>query len=138
MIFAPRSCPSSPGLAITTRILWVIGAAVYGGAYHRRWLLPRLAEPRQRPFRVPRRRAGPPPRGLRAGRARQAARVGGAVAGDRLDPDLTLASRSLGRSRPLDLGPHVRARARLRGARGVDPSRRRPAAGLVRRAVRDA
>src|SRR4051812_28094397 len=56
MIFAPRSWPSSPGLAITTRILWVIGAAVYGGADHRRWLQPRVAESRQRPFRVPRRR----------------------------------------------------------------------------------
>src|SRR3954454_3075784 len=102
MIFAPRSCPSSPGLAITTRILWAIGAAVYGGASHRRWLFPRVAQSWQRPFRVPRGRAGSAAGGLRARRARQAARVGQALAGDRLDPDLALASRPLGRSRSLD------------------------------------
>ena len=52
MIFAPRSCPSRPGLAITTRILWAIGAAVYGGAPDRRGLHPGVAEPRRRPVRA--------------------------------------------------------------------------------------
>ena len=53
MIFAPRSWPSRPGLAITTRILCAIGAAVYGGASHASLVAPpRLAEPRRRrPFR---------------------------------------------------------------------------------------
>src|SRR3712207_2194395 len=31
MILAPRSCPSRPGLAITTRILRATAAQVYGG-----------------------------------------------------------------------------------------------------------
>src|SRR4051794_9197359 len=119
MIFAPRSWPSSPGLAITTRILWAIGAAVYGGARHRRWLLPRLAEPRQCPLRVPRRGRGAPAGGLRPGGPGQAARVGGRLAGDRLDPDLALAPRPLGRSGSLGLGPDVRARARVGAARDV-------------------
>src|SRR6478672_6050985 len=44
MILAPRSCPSSPGLAMTTRIFrstW----AVYGGENHGHRLVPRLAQP---------------------------------------------------------------------------------------------
>src|SRR3954447_18680398 len=101
MIFAPRSCPSSPGLAITTRILWAIGAAVYGGADHRRWLQPRVAESRQRPFRAPRRTAGATAAGLWARSAGQAEGARGRVAAARLDRHLALASRPLGRPRPL-------------------------------------
>jgi hypothetical protein len=31
MIFAPRSCPSRPGLATTTRIFWVVLEADIAG-----------------------------------------------------------------------------------------------------------
>src|ERR671919_134768 len=36
MIFAPRSCPSRPGLATTTRIFWLDGAGSVMGARGRR------------------------------------------------------------------------------------------------------
>ena len=51
MIFAPRSWPSRPGFAITTRIFRAT-SAVYGGAPDRHRLLAGLAEPGQRPLRA--------------------------------------------------------------------------------------
>src|SRR5437763_3293233 len=110
MILAPRSCPSSPGLAITTRILRLTGSAVYGDAIHRRWLLPGLAEPRQRTFGVPGRRRRAAPARLRAGGAGQASRTQRRVAERRLDRRHALAPRPLGRSGALGLGDDVRAR----------------------------
>ena len=70
MIFAPRSCPSRPGFAITTRI--VPGtSADYRGASDRHRLVAGVAEPGERAFRLhaPGRRE-PRPTRLRAGRPR--------------------------------------------------------------------
>src|SRR3990172_11403165 len=64
MIFAPRSWPSRPGFAITTRIFRPT-PSVYERATHGHRLLPRLAEPRERPVRLPRRGAGDAPPRLR-------------------------------------------------------------------------
>ena len=106
MIFAPRSCPSRPGLAITTRIFrstW----AVYGGENLRHRLLARLAQSGRRPLGLPPRalrRAAP--RRLRPGRAAASPPAGG-VAERRCDRDHPLPSRPLGRSRPVGVGRHV-------------------------------
>src|SRR6188508_600693 len=96
MIFAPRSCPSRPGFAMTTRI--VPGtSAEYRGAPDRHRLLAGVAEPRQRTFGVHARgRREPRAAGLRAGRARPAAR-GEHLARGRRDRDHALAPRPLGR-----------------------------------------
>src|SRR5688500_2620496 len=40
MIFAPRSCPSRPGLATTTRIFFVLEGAAMGGWAPILWLAP--------------------------------------------------------------------------------------------------
>src|SRR5688500_9408601 len=103
MILAPRSCPSRPGLAITTRIFpgtW----AEYRGAPHSHRLLARVAEPGQRALRLHARgeRDAAPAR-LWAWRARPAPRVG-ALAADRRHRDHSLASRPLGRPGAVGLG----------------------------------
>src|ERR671918_1982095 len=103
MIFAPRSWPSRPGLAITTRIL-AGTSAEYRGASERHRLLPGLAEPGQRALRVHGLRERDPfAARLRAGRARPSAR-GRAVAAYRGHRDHALAPRPLGRSRAVGLG----------------------------------
>ena len=105
MIFAPRSCPSRPGLAMTTRI--VPGtSAEYRGAPDRHRLVAGMAEPGERPLRVHARgRREPRAARLRAGSARSTARAEH-VAGGRRDRDHALAPRPLGRPRALGLG-HV-------------------------------
>src|SRR5215207_5984644 len=96
MIFAPRSWPSRPGLAITTRIFLATVGRLYGGAFDRRWLFSGLAEPRRRAVRVPRReRRSAPVARLRPRRACAPARTQG-LATDRLDRDHALPSRPLG------------------------------------------
>src|SRR5215475_12993346 len=90
MIFAPRSCPSSPGFAITTRIFRGTSAE-YRGAPDRHRLLACLAEPRERALRLHARveREATPPR-LRTGGPRPPARVRD-VAARRRDRDHALA-----------------------------------------------
>src|SRR6188474_1111469 len=114
MIFAPRSWPSSPGFAITTRTFrgtW----AEYRGAPDRHRLVAGLAEPRQRALGLHARggRQPRPPR-LRTGSARPAARVG-EVADGRRDRDHALPPRPLGRPRALGLG-HLLPRIERAGA----------------------
>src|SRR5918995_2834882 len=123
MIFAPRSCPSRPGLAITTRILLATAAQVYGGEAEDRGLLARLAEPWWCAVGLSRRGRGcaSAPR-LWARRARAAARVGG-LAARRRDRDHALASRPLGRCRAVGLGRAVRAGERARGAGALGAAR---------------
>src|SRR5687768_9019456 len=148
MIFAPRSCPSRPGLAITTRILLATAAQVYGGEAQNRWVLAGLAEPGRRAVGLSRRGRGTAaPARLRPRRARAIARVGG-LAARRRDRDHALASRPLGRPRAVGLGRSVRAGARARCARGLGAARRARllvrarwaarAAADVRAGVRDA
>ena len=134
MTFAPRSCPSRPGFAITTRIFFAIRAAVYGREADRRGLEPRVAEPRRRAIRLPRRGAGPAPARLRPGRARTAREHERRLAARRLDRHHALAPRPLGRPRAVGLGEHGRARqgegaapssgSRLRVARASATSER--------------
>src|SRR6516165_6677324 len=83
MIFAPRSWPSSPGFAITTRIFRGTSAE-YRGAPDRHRLLARVAEPGKRALRLhaPRRREAAPAR-LRAGGARPPTRDRDVAAGGR-------------------------------------------------------
>ena len=105
MIFAPRSCPSRPGFAITTRIVpgtW----AEYRGAPDRHRLLAGMAESRKRTFRLhaPGRRE-PRVARLRPGRPRAPTRDGRSGRRGR-DRDHALAPRPLGRSRAVGLG-HV-------------------------------
>src|SRR5262245_19164070 len=103
MIFAPRSCPSRPGFAMTTRI-GPGTSAEYRGAPDRHRLLAGVAEPRQRTFRVHARGEREPcPARLRAGGPRPTARAE-PVARGRRDRDHALASRPLGRPRPLGMG----------------------------------
>src|SRR6187200_1192643 len=126
MIFAPRSWPSRPGFAMTTRI-GPGTSAEYRGAPDRHRLLPGMAEPGERALRVhargrwePRaarlrpRRTGPPARGEH-------------LAGGRRDRDHALAPRPLGRSRAVGLG-HVLPRLERAGeeARALGAARRRP------------
>ena len=109
MIFAPRSCPSSPGFAMTTRILRDGGHGrleVYERETSRHRLIARLAEPRQRPVRLPRRGRRAPPARLRARRARAAARRGQARRGR--DRDHALPPRPLGRRRAVDVARLLR------------------------------
>src|ERR687897_3594966 len=114
MIFAPRSCPSRPGLAITTRILLATAAQVYGGEAQNRGVLAGLAEPGRCAVGVSRRRRGKAAAArLWTRRARAFARVGG-LAARRRDRDHALAPRPLGRCRALGLGRTVRARERAR------------------------
>src|SRR6185436_11719901 len=105
MIFAPRSWPSRPGFAMTTRIAPGTSAE-YRGAPHRHRLLSGMAEPGERAFRV---HAGgrrePCSARLRPGRPRAPAR-GEPLARGRRDRDHALAPGSLGRPRALGLG-HV-------------------------------
>src|SRR5918995_1254105 len=107
MIFAPRSWPSKPGLAITTRIFPGTAAQVYERETHGRGLLPGMAEPRRRAIGLPRRRGWAPPARLRPGSARAARGAAG-------------------------IARHVREglpRLRIRGARAVRDRRvRRPPA----------
>src|SRR5438105_10677774 len=122
---APRSCPSRPTLAMTTRVLRAIGAAVYGRASDRRGLLSRLAEPRRRPVRLPRRGRWPPPAArLRARRARPAAGARRPLAERRRGLDHALAPRPLGRSRPVGVGKYERARPGRRETRALAPAGR--------------
>src|SRR5687768_4293096 len=113
MIFAPRSCPSRPGLAITTRILLATAAQVYGGEAQNRGVLAGLAEPGRCAVGLSRRECGAAAAArLRTGRARPFARVGG-LAARRRDRDHSLAPRPLGRSRAVGLGRDVRTGARV-------------------------
>src|SRR5215204_5597542 len=124
MILAPRSCPSRPGLAITTRILLATAAEVYGDEAQDRGVLAGLAEPGWCAVGVSRRGCRPPAVArLRPRRARAIARVGG-LAARRLDRDHALASRPLGRPRAVGLGRPVRACARARRARALGAARR--------------
>src|SRR6266508_6935662 len=52
MILAPRSCPSSPGFAITTLIFFATMGQYMNREADGRWMLPRLAEPGQRTVRL--------------------------------------------------------------------------------------
>src|SRR5918997_5735717 len=67
MIFAPRSCPSSPGLATTTRIFWLEGADSVMGArgagiiFPSRPAGPAGARPRVSADALPREREHPRP-----------------------------------------------------------------------------
>src|SRR5579864_5726546 len=122
--FAPRSWPSRPTFAMTTRVLRAIGAAVYGRAADRRWLVPRLAERRWGPIRLPRRgRRAPAPARLRAGRPRAAARTGRPLARRRRDRDHPLAPRPLGRPRALGVGEPERPRQRTGASRSLAAAR---------------
>src|SRR5262249_61322550 len=123
MILAPRSWPSRPGFAITTRIFWATIPQVYEREVDRSRLLAGVAEPGWRAVGLPRRRARAPAPRLRPRRAGAAA-VRGRVAAGRRDRDHALASRPLGRPRALGLGGDVRARRELPAARALDPSRR--------------
>src|SRR3990170_8522140 len=100
MILAPRSWPSRPGFAITTRIV-PDTSAEYRGAPERHRLLSGLAEPRQRAL-------GLHARGRRQPRlARLRPRSPGPPAGDvalaraRRDRHHALPPRPLGRPRPV-------------------------------------
>src|SRR5918996_5139588 len=96
MIFAPRSCPSRPGLAITTRIFLATAAQVYGGETDRRRLLPRMAEPRRRAVGIRRRGRGRARAArLRAGCARAVAGGRASLAADRRNRDHALPPRPL-------------------------------------------
>src|SRR3954469_8788109 len=128
MIFAPRSCPSRPGFAITTRIFWATVPQVYEREVDRSRLLAGVAEPRGRAVGLPRRGARTPAPRLRPRRARAAAR-GGALAGGRRDRDHALAPRPLGRSRALGLGLDVRPGRGRAAAGAVDPAGRLGHAG---------
>src|SRR3990170_3858182 len=75
IIFAPLSWPSRPGFAITTRIFRRPTPSVYERATHGHRLLPRLAEPRQRPVRLPPRGPGGSPPRRRPRRPRPPARA---------------------------------------------------------------
>src|SRR5215217_7783132 len=87
MIFAPRSWPSKPAFAMTTRIFRTEfirrvderGLApscrqVYGGAADRHRLLPGLAEPGERAVGLPRRGTREAASRLRSGRSRASPR----------------------------------------------------------------
>src|SRR5215218_1038804 len=106
MIFAPRSWPSKPGLAITTLIFVAMASAVYGGASEGHRLVPRLAEPRRGLLRLPRR--GPVAARLRPWSAREIARAG-TMADRRGDRDHPPPPRPLGRSHPVGLGRSLRS-----------------------------
>ena len=136
MILAPRSCPSSPGLAITTRIFrstW----AVYGREIHRHRVLTRVAEPRWRTFRLS-------PRALRVGCSSTVVRVScrgwraRGVAPRRRDRDHPFPSRPLGGPRPVGLGSDVSGRRyRDPQSAGALGARGRPwSARAVRGAIR--
>src|SRR5574337_1161267 len=103
MILAPRSWPSRPGFAITTRI-FPGTSAEYRGASHRNRLVPGLAEPGERPLRL-HAAGGREARAarLRPGRARPAPRDRGVAEGGR-DRDHPLSPRPLGRPRALGVG----------------------------------
>src|SRR3954453_16525070 len=133
MIFAPRSCPSRPGLAITTRILPVIRAAVYGGAPHDRRLLSGLAQSGRGQLGLSRGGRGAPAGGLRDGRPVQAPRAPRWLAAGRRDRHLALAPRPLGRPRPVGLGADVRARPRPGAARALGAAGRGREAPPVQR-----
>src|SRR3954453_2253996 len=98
MILAPRSCPSRPGFAITTRIFWATVPQVYEREVDRSRLLAGVAQPRWGAVGLPRRGPRPPVARLRPGRPRPAA-PRGALAGARRDRDHALAPRPLGRPR---------------------------------------
>src|SRR5688572_25858402 len=97
MTFAPRSCPSRPGFAITTRIFFAIRAAVYGDEVDRRGVEPRVAEPRRRTVGLPRGGARAALARLRRRRARPAAQHERQLAARGFDRHHALASRPLGR-----------------------------------------
>src|SRR6266508_2351666 len=145
MIFAPRSWPSKPGLAITMRIfrLALIGGVnewfmpsceaswprrqVYGGATDRYRLFSGLAEPRQRPVRLPRRGSREAPPRLRSRRTGSPARRAGHAG---CDLHHALASRPQRRSDSLGVAERLQPRSR------EEPSRALVAAGKRQR-VRD-
>src|SRR5918995_5345773 len=129
MIFAPRSCPSNPGLAITTRMRPPGTSAEYRGAPDRHRLVAGMAEPRERALRVHAAggRVSRPPR-LRAWRPRPPPRVHG-VAGRRRHRDHALPPRPLGRPRAVGLGellPRVTAGDAAPAALGAAGRRRVP------------
>src|SRR3954453_11962181 len=121
MILAPRSCPSRPGFAITTRIFWATVPQVYEREVDRSRLLAGVAEPRWRAVRLPRRGTGAPAPRLRPRRARAAA-PGRGLAGGGRDRDHALAPRPLGRPRALGLGRDVRPRRGPAAAGALDPA----------------
>src|SRR5581483_10249840 len=123
--FAPRSWPSRPTFAMTTRVLRAIGAAVYGRAADRRRLVACLAERGRRPIRLSRRgRRAPAPSRLWPGRARAATRAGRPLARHRRDRDHALAPRPLGRPRALGLGEPERSRPWTGASRPLAATRR--------------
>src|SRR3989304_7074865 len=136
MILAPRSWPSRPGFAITTRI--VPGtSAEYRGAPERHRLLSGLAEPRQPAL-------GLHARGRRQPRlARLRPRSPGPPAGDvalargRRDRHHALPPRPLGRPRAVGLG-HLLSRVRCPRpeTEALGPARRRRVPRLARGAAR--
>src|SRR6187455_2258776 len=134
MIFAPRSWPSRPGFAMTTRI-GPGTSAEYRGAPDRHRLLTGMAEPGERAFRVharSRRESGFAR--LRPRRPRSAAR-GEPLARRGRHRDHALAPRSLGRPRALGMGhvlPLVERPREKAGALGAAGRRRLPL--LARRA----
>src|SRR5262245_51965953 len=136
MIFAPRSWPSRPGFAITTRIFLSGTTAEYRRAPDRYRLLAGMAKPGKRAFRLSRRRPGAPPPRLRPRRPRPAARDG-ELAERRRDRDYALAPRPLGRPRPLGLGELLPLVERPRPeARALGPAGRRRVPRRPRRAHR--
>src|SRR5262245_30558528 len=135
MIFAPRSWPSRPGFAMTTRIApgtW----AEYRGAPDRHRLLAGMAEPGERTLRIharSRREPGAPR--LRARRPRPAPRER-PLAGGRRDRDHALPPRPLGRPRPLGLGKLLPLVERAHSEAGVvGAAGRRGVSGRARRAT---
>src|SRR3954452_22388154 len=136
MILAPRSCPSRPGFAITTRIFWATVPQVYEREVDRSRLLAGVAEPGRRAVGLPRRGPRPAAARLRSRRAR-ATPQRHRLAGGRRDRDHALAPRPLGRSRALGLGRDVRARRAPPRAGALDPTRRLGHAQLDLRACWD-
>src|SRR3954447_18465721 len=128
MILAPRSCPSRPGFAITTRIFWATVPQVYEREVDRSRLLAGVAQPRWRAVGLPRRGPRPPAARLRPRRARAAA-PGRALARGRRYRDHALAPRPLGRPRAVGVGLDVRARRGAAAAGALDPAGRLGHAG---------
>ena len=130
MTLAPRSCPSSPGLAMTTRIGRAI-AQVYERESDRDRIVPGLAEPWQRARRVPPGRPRTPASRLWAGCALTPA--DGRPARRRRHPDLAFPPRPLGRPRAVGMDAEAPRRRTAQAAGALASAERvsRPRAFAV-------
>ena len=131
MIFAPRSCPSRPGFAMTTRILprhrrlqyMSVQLTVVGCS-------PAWPNPGGAQSGLPASRARAAAARLRPGRARAAARARGLAARGR-NRDHALAPRPLGRPRARGSGARRSGSAKESAARALGAARRARAARAI-------